>query len=117
MHDPSLACPCPGLTAQTSLHLRGTAPYQSDVVAPGAQQVADEEDEEDEEEEEVPEDLASLTPEQQQRRIKLRSAWMMGLGTVLVLLFSDPMVSQGREWGGGVIAAVWGVARAGTWTP
>lgn len=40
----------------------------------------------------MPEDLANLTPEQQQRRIKLRAAWMMGSGTLLVLIFSDPAV-------------------------
>jgi Ca2+/H+ antiporter len=33
-----------------------------------------------------------MSPEQQQRAIKIRSCWMMGLGTCLVLLFSDPMV-------------------------
>lgn len=34
------------------------------------------------------EDLADLSPAEQQTRIKLRSAWMMGLGTIVVLLFS-----------------------------
>jgi hypothetical protein len=29
---------------------------------------------------------------EQQRAIKIRAFWQMGLGTVLVLLFSDPMV-------------------------
>eukprot|EP00043_Microstomoeca_roanoka_P015030 m.149825 g.149825 ORF g.149825 m.149825 type:complete len:613 (-) comp16163_c6_seq1:309-2147(-) len=53
---------------------------------------AEEEDEEEEEEEDVPEDLQHLSPAQQQRAIKLRSLWMMTLGTFLVLLFSDPMV-------------------------
>ena len=46
----------------------------------------------DEEEEEIPEDLQHLPPHVQQRKIKLRAAWMMGVGTVLVVLFSDPMV-------------------------
>jgi Ca2+/Na+ antiporter len=50
------------------------------------------EEEEEEEEEEIPEDLADLPPDVQQRRIIMRSLYMMGLGTVLVLLFSDPMV-------------------------
>lgn len=45
-----------------------------------------------EEDEEMPQDLANLTPEQQQRRIKLRAAWMMGCGALLVLIFSDPAV-------------------------
>eukprot|EP01013_Petalomonas_cantuscygni_P031123 TRINITY_DN57274_c0_g1_i1.p1 TRINITY_DN57274_c0_g1~~TRINITY_DN57274_c0_g1_i1.p1 ORF type:complete len:607 (-),score=155.12 TRINITY_DN57274_c0_g1_i1:239-2059(-) len=43
-------------------------------------------------EEDVPEDLRDLSPQQQQRRILLRALWMMGIGTVLVLVFSDPMV-------------------------
>lgn len=46
----------------------------------------------EEEEEEVPEEFQHLTPKQQQRAIKIRSAWMMALGTAIVLLFSDPMV-------------------------
>jgi len=51
-----------------------------------------EEEEEEEEEEEVPEDLASLPPHKQKVRILMRAGWMMGLGTVVVLIFSDPMV-------------------------
>jgi Ca2+/H+ antiporter len=60
---------------------------------------AEEEDEEEEEEEEVPEDLADLPPDMQQRKIKIRSAWMMGIGTLLVLVFSDPMVDVLSEFG------------------
>eukprot|EP00446_Apocalathium_sp_SHHI-4_P058083 CAMPEP_0177299858 /NCGR_PEP_ID=MMETSP0368-20130122/4250_1 /TAXON_ID=447022 ORGANISM="Scrippsiella hangoei-like, Strain SHHI-4" /NCGR_SAMPLE_ID=MMETSP0368 /ASSEMBLY_ACC=CAM_ASM_000363 /LENGTH=531 /DNA_ID=CAMNT_0018758219 /DNA_START=69 /DNA_END=1664 /DNA_ORIENTATION=- len=57
-------------------------------------------DEEDEDEEEdMPQDLAHLTPKQQMRRVIMRSLWMMGLGTVLVLIFSDPMVDCLSEWG------------------
>lgn len=84
----------------------------------------DEEDEDDEQEE-VPEDLKHLSWAEQQRRwvgrgvdllqatatltargrvmvrcrILLRSVGMMGLGTVLVLLFSDPMVAVLSELG------------------
>jgi hypothetical protein len=36
--------------------------------------------------------LKPLSYAAQQRRIKLRSAWMMLLGTVVTLLVSDPMV-------------------------
>jgi len=54
---------------------------------------------EDEEEEEVPEDLASLSPREQRKRVIFRSMWMMGLGTALVLVFSDPMVDCLSEWG------------------
>lgn len=52
----------------------------------------DDVDDEDEEEDEVPEDIAQLSPDQQQSRIKLRAMWMMALGTTIVLVFSDPMV-------------------------
>jgi len=51
------------------------------------------------EEEAIPEDLADLTPAQQLRRVIMRSLWMMGLGTVMVLVFSDPMVDVLSEWG------------------
>eukprot|EP00929_Paragymnodinium_shiwhaense_P028857 TRINITY_DN16660_c0_g2_i1.p1 TRINITY_DN16660_c0_g2~~TRINITY_DN16660_c0_g2_i1.p1 ORF type:complete len:581 (+),score=132.67 TRINITY_DN16660_c0_g2_i1:189-1931(+) len=43
------------------------------------------------EEEDMPEDLADLEPEEQQRRIKRRAVWQMTVGTILVLVFSDPM--------------------------
>lgn len=49
-------------------------------------------DDEEDEEEDVPEDLADLDPEEQQRRILLRSCYQMAAGTLLVLIFSDPMV-------------------------
>jgi len=55
--------------------------------------------EEDEEEEEMPEDLSELSPEQQLLRVAWRACWMMGLGTLLVLIFSDPMVDVLSEWG------------------
>mmetsp|Transcript_15345 Transcript_15345/g.19003 ORF Transcript_15345/g.19003 Transcript_15345/m.19003 type:complete len:193 (-) Transcript_15345:1051-1629(-) len=55
--------------------------------------------EEEEEEEEVPEDLADLPPETQRRRILIRAFNMMGVGTCLVLLFSDPMVDVMSEIG------------------
>jgi len=55
----------------------------------------------DEEQEDVvvPHDLSSLPADQQLRRIKLRSAWMLTLGTVLVIVFSDPMVDVLHELG------------------
>jgi len=64
-----------------------------------ASAVEHEEEEEEEEEEEVPEDLASLSPSKQKMRILLRAGWMMGLGTIVVLLFSDPMVDVLNELG------------------
>eukprot|EP00930_Biecheleria_cincta_P011011 TRINITY_DN11347_c0_g1_i2.p1 TRINITY_DN11347_c0_g1~~TRINITY_DN11347_c0_g1_i2.p1 ORF type:complete len:585 (-),score=110.89 TRINITY_DN11347_c0_g1_i2:193-1947(-) len=51
------------------------------------------------EEEDMPEDLAALSPAEQQRRIKMRSAYQMSLGTLLVLIFSDPMVDLLSELG------------------
>lgn len=47
---------------------------------------------EDEEEEDVPEGISDLPPEQQQAAIVKRALLMLTTGTVLVLLFSDPMV-------------------------
>ncbi|TYZ62991.1 hypothetical protein PybrP1_007663 [[Pythium] brassicae (nom. inval.)] len=56
-------------------------------------------DEEEEEDEVVPEDLAHLSIAEQQRRIKIRAAYMMCIGTALVLIFSDPMVDVLSEVG------------------
>jgi len=66
----------------------------SELKTTGEEDVAEggEGDEEGEEEEEVPDDLTHLSPKQQRIRIILRSAWMMGLGVLLVVIFSDPMV-------------------------
>mmetsp|Transcript_4407 Transcript_4407/g.5395 ORF Transcript_4407/g.5395 Transcript_4407/m.5395 type:complete len:274 (+) Transcript_4407:438-1259(+) len=50
-----------------------------------------------EEEEEVPHDLAHLSGEEQQYEIKKRAFTMLGFGTFLVLLFSDPMVDVMQE--------------------
>ena len=54
---------------------------------------------EDEEEPEMPDDLTDLSPEEQQYRVKVRSSYLMALGTTLVLLFSDPMVDVLNEIG------------------
>lgn len=59
----------------------------------------DEESDEEEEEEDIPEDLADLAPEEQQRRIKMRSAAKMAWGTALVLAFSGPTVDIFNEMG------------------
>ena len=59
----------------------------------------DEGGDDDDEEDEIPEDLVSLSPEEQQRRIKQRSFFMMGVGTAFVVIFSDPMVSVLSELG------------------
>ncbi len=51
-----------------------------------------EEEQDDDEEEEMPEEFKNLSPEEQQKSIIARSFQMMGLGTFLVVVFSDPMV-------------------------
>lgn len=51
----------------------------------------------EEEEEEVPEDIASLSPEKQEAAVKKKAFTMLGIGTFLVLLFSDPMVDVMQE--------------------
>lgn len=56
-------------------------------------------EEEEDGEEEVPEDLADLSYEDQQRAIKLRAAWMMALGTTVVVVVSDPFVDVLTNWG------------------
>jgi Ca2+/H+ antiporter len=55
--------------------------------------------EDEEEEEDVPEDIKDLSPEEQQSRIKFRSCMMMGVGTLIVLIVSDPMVEVMSELG------------------
>ncbi|CAD7928284.1 unnamed protein product [Amoebophrya sp. A120] len=70
------------------------------LTAQATPREAEEGDEDDEEEEEeMPEDLQGLTPEQQQRALVMRSCWQMGIGTVLVLVFSDPAVDVLNEIG------------------
>lgn len=53
--------------------------------------------EDDDEEDEIPEDIASLSPDEQQRAIKKKAFIMLAAGTSLVLLFSDPMVDVMQE--------------------
>jgi Ca2+/Na+ antiporter len=52
---------------------------------------------EGEEEEEVPEEFTMLTPDQQQTAIKRRAFVMLFIGTVMVVVFSDPMVDVMQE--------------------
>jgi len=59
----------------------------------------DDDDEEGHEEEDMPEDLANLDPEEQQRRIKNRAFSKMAMGLFLVLIFSDPTVDLLSEIG------------------
>jgi hypothetical protein len=59
----------------------------------------EEEGDGDEDEEEVPSDLQGLTPEQQQRAVIWRSAWMCSTGTGIIILFSDAIVDVLDEFG------------------
>lgn len=52
---------------------------------------ADGDGDDDDEEEDMPPDLADLSPAEQQAAIKKRACYGMFFGSVLVLLFSDPM--------------------------
>ena len=68
---------------------------RASMVAKGeADEEEDDEDDEDDEEEdvEIPDDLQELDWQEQQRHVKMRAAKMMGIGTALILVFSDPMV-------------------------
>uniref|UniRef100_A0A7S2UGX4 EF-hand domain-containing protein n=1 Tax=Attheya septentrionalis TaxID=420275 RepID=A0A7S2UGX4_9STRA len=51
----------------------------------------------EDEEEEVPEDISSLSPQEQQVAIKKRAFTLLFIGTFLVILFSDPMVDVMQE--------------------
>ena len=60
----------------------------------------DEESSDDaEEEEDMPEEFVDLTAEEQQAAVLIRSSWICGIGTFLVVLFSDPMVDVFNELG------------------
>lgn len=52
-----------------------------------------EEEEQDEDEEEVPDDLKDLSPEDQQKAVLSRAKYMLFTGTIIVLVFSDPLVN------------------------
>lgn len=72
------------------------------IASPNLQIEGEEEHEEEEEGdvvEDMPEDLAELDPQEQQWRLKKRSLKLMGLGTAMVLFFSDPMVDLLAEIG------------------
>jgi len=49
--------------------------------------------------EEMPDDLQKLSPVEQQTALKKRAAYILGIGTLLVVLFSDPMVDVLNETG------------------
>lgn len=47
----------------------------------------------------MPDDIASLPPEKQQSAIKQRAFMMMTFGTIIVLVFADPMVGALDKFG------------------
>jgi HEPN domain-containing protein len=55
--------------------------------------IEEKEEVENEDEEEVPEDLQHLSPKQQRIRLVWRVCWMLLVGVVVLVLFSDPMVN------------------------
>ncbi|CAE7743912.1 NCL2 [Symbiodinium microadriaticum] len=79
---------------------RATIATAAGVTLPEAPAAADDDDDdEDEEEESMPEEFKDLSVQEQRRQILLKSSYLMGLGTLLVLVFSDPMVDVLAEIG------------------
>ena len=77
----------------------GSGASAAAAAAAGASGAAAEDDEgegegegEGEEELEVPDDFKEMSWQEQQSHIKRRAAWEMGVGTLLIVIFSDPMV-------------------------
>jgi Ca2+/Na+ antiporter len=73
-------------------------------MAAHSSSAAEEEEEEegdgaDEKEDEIDVAIASLSPEEQQKAIIAKSIFLMGVGTIIVLLVSDPMVDVLVELG------------------
>jgi len=59
--------------------------------------ISSEDDEDGEEVEEIPEELHDLSPEEQQKAIKVKAFKMLAIGTLMVVYFSDPMVDVMQE--------------------
>eukprot|EP00597_Dinobryon_sp_UTEXLB2267_P000289 CAMPEP_0170070262 /NCGR_PEP_ID=MMETSP0019_2-20121128/8623_1 /TAXON_ID=98059 /ORGANISM="Dinobryon sp., Strain UTEXLB2267" /LENGTH=573 /DNA_ID=CAMNT_0010278503 /DNA_START=66 /DNA_END=1787 /DNA_ORIENTATION=+ len=57
------------------------------------------EEDEEHEEDELPEDIRSLSPQEQQRRIKWRAFSKMAIGSVVLLIFSEPTIDVISEMG------------------
>lgn len=70
------------------------------IAPPAAENdIEDVTEEDDGDHEEMPDDISSLSPEDQQKIIKRRALFKLALGTILVLIFSDPMVDVMSEIG------------------
>jgi len=92
----------PRVASRKHLHIRSnsTDKLVRQYVEHSKKAKTDEEGEEEEDEdEEIPDEFKDLSPEEQQKQIKFRSFWMMALGTLIVLFFSDPMVDILSEIG------------------
>jgi calcium/proton exchanger cax len=48
---------------------------------------------------EMPEEFSALTPEEQQWAVSWKAVWLLTLGTIVVVIFSDPMVDVLSELG------------------
>jgi len=89
--EPAAATTTTTTTTEES-SVRSVNATSSEMKTAGEDGDKPEDEGEEEEEEEMPDDLTHLSPKQQRMRIILRASWMMGLGVLLVIVFSDPMV-------------------------
>ena len=71
-------------------------PDSNDIVE---EKVEGDDDDAEDEEAEMPDDLADLSPAEQQSKLLKRSFLFMGIGVLFVLVFSDPMVDVLSELG------------------
>lgn len=83
--------------AECVLYVISDKRYKDSAAAKASAPTAGDDD--DGEEEHVPDDIAKLPPSQQQSRILMRAGTTIGIGTVLILIFSDPLVDCLSEWG------------------
>jgi len=86
-----------GSTAASALDIEASA---RSAAAPAREVEPEPEDGDTDSEPEIPEDIRDLSPAEQRQRVLRRSFWQMGLGTVIVLLISDPMVDVLDTLGG-----------------
>jgi len=75
----------------------GIAQEYAEGASSGMQRAITGVKDEDIEEEETPEDIASLPAEEQETAIKKKAFTMLFIGTIAVLVFSDPMVDVLQE--------------------
>jgi len=88
-----------GVTSSTS-RIRGLESCKEEELA--GDNIDNEEDDDDEESDEEDDDFKDLEPHERKRRILFKSFQQMGLGTLIVLTFSDPMVDVLAAMGKGM---------------